>query len=421
MLWLGLVMSSDHLSGRLCRLIIVPGTNERMKLKSIAWSVGVLAVLGGLVGYRLWPKTDEGPKAAPDTAVSVHLVKPKDVPFNLNLNGAVSAIRTVDVHAQVTNVVKQVLVHEGQFVSQGQVLFTLDDRTDRANVEKLKAQLMRDKALALDQERQFVRAQELKSKNFVSQGSVDTSLSLRDAQTSTVKSDESALEAAMVALDFDTIRAPISGRTGIINVFPGTLVVPQTTSLVTVTQLDPISVLFSVPESNLSQLQQALVESKKSNALNVQAKTPNKELSVSGHLYFVDNMVDTNSGTIRAKAQFSNSKEALWPGQFVQTTINLGTLKDALSIPSKAVVNSPNGKFVYVVGEDQIAIQTPIKQIYLFGEDMVVEGLKAGDQVVLDGKQNVRPNAKVRVVTPGAGKSSANKDSAATQPNSPKP
>jgi len=356
----------------------------------------------------------------------VHLVKPKDVPFNLNLNGAVSAIRTVDVHAQVTNVVKQVLVHEGQFVSQGQVLFTLDDRTDRANVEKLKAQLMRDKALALDQERQFVRAQELKSKNFVSQGSVDTSLSLRDAQTSTVKSDESALEAAMVALDFDTIRAPISGRTGIINVFPGTLVVPQTTSLVTVTQLDPISVLFSVPESNLSQLQQALADSKKSNALNVQAKTPNKELSVSGHLYFVDNMVDTTSGTIRAKAQFSNSKEALWPGQFVQTTINLGTLKDALSIPSKAVVNSPNGKFVYVVGEDQIAIQTPIKQIYLFGEDMVVEGLKEGDQVVLDGKQNVRPNAKVRVVTPGAGKSSANKDSAnkdsaATQPNSPKP
>ena len=390
-----------------------------MKIKSIAWSVGVLAVFSGLVAYRLWPKTDDGPKGAPDPAVSLQQVQPKDVAFNLSLNGAVSSIRTVDVHAQVTNVVKQVLVHEGQFVSQGQVLFTLDDRSDRANVEKLKAQWMRDNALALDQERQFQRAQELKSKNFVSQGSVDTSLSLRDAQLGTVKSDESALEAALIALDFDTIRAPISGRTGIINVFPGTLVVPQTTSLVTVTQLDPISVMFSVPESYLSKLQQALVNAKKSNASDVQAKIPNAEQSVSGHLYFVDNMVDPNSGTIRAKAEFNNSKDALWPGQFVQATLNLGALKDALAIPSKAVVNSPNGKFVYVVGEDQIAIQTPIKQVYLFGEEMVVEGLKAGDQVVTDGKQNVRPNAKVRVVTPGAGKSSANKDASAKPPNQP--
>ncbi len=390
-----------------------------MKIKSIAWSVGVLAVFSGLVAYRLWPKTDDGPKGAPDPAVSLQQVQPKDVAFNLSLNGAVSSIRTVDVHAQVTNVVKQVLVHEGQFVSQGQVLFTLDDRSDRANVEKLKAQLMRDKALALDQERQFQRAQELKSKNFVSQGSVDTSLSLRDAQLGTVKSDESALEAALIALDFDTIRAPISGRTGIINVFPGTLVVPQTTSLVTVTQLDPISVMFSVPESYLSKLQQALVNAKKSNASDVQAKIPNAEQSVSGHLYFVDNMVDPNSGTIRAKAEFNNSKDALWPGQFVQATLNLGALKDALAIPSKAVVNSPNGKFVYVVGEDQIAIQTPIKQVYLFGEEMVVEGLKAGDQVVTDGKQNVRPNAKVRGVTPGAGNSSDNKDASAKPPNQP--
>ena len=390
-----------------------------MKFKSIAWSVGVAAILAGLVGYRLWPKPDDATKGAPDPGVSLQQVTPKDVAFDLSLNGAVTSLKTVDVRAQITNVVKQVLVREGQFVTQGQVLFVLDDRTDRANVEKLKAQLMRDKALALDQERQFARAQELKSKNFVSQGSVETTLSLRDAQLATVKSDESALEAALVALDFDTIRAPISGRTGIINVFPGTLVIPQTTSLVTVTQLDPISVQFSVPEASLDQLQQTLAESKKSKTPNVQVKVPNAAKSVSGLLYFVDNLVDPNSGTIRAKAEFSNSKETLWPGQFVQTTINLGTLKDALSIPSKAVVNSPNGKFVYVVGDDQIAVQKPIKTIYIHGEDMVVEGLAAGDQVVLDGKQNVRPNAKVRVVTPGAGKSSGNKEPAATTPSAP--
>ena len=169
----------------------------------------------------------------------------------------------------------------------------------------------------------------------------------------------------------------------------------------------------------MAQLQQTLAESKKSKTPNVQVKVPNAAKSVSGFLYFVDNLVDPNSGTIRAKAEFGNSKETLWPGQFVQTTINLGTLKDALSIPSKAVVNSPNGKFVYVVGEDQIAVPKPIKTIYLHDEDMVVEGLAAGDQVVLDGKQNVRPNAKVRVVTPGAGKSSGNKEPGATTPSAP--
>ncbi len=379
-----------------------------MKIKTVLTTLVALGVLGGLVYYRLAPKEEGEAKGPNEPGVTLYTVVPKDVAVNLNLNGAVTAIRTVDVRSQITNTVKEVRVREGQFVNQGDILFVLDTRTDKANVEKLTAQLLRDKALAQDQDRQFARAQELKVKNFVSQGSVDTSMSQRDAQVALVASDEAALEVAKVALDFNIIRAPISGRTGVINIFPGTLVLPQTVSLLTITQLDPISVQFTVPESQLAKLQAALKASASSEgASNVEVKVPNTNKTVSGHLYFVDNLVDPASGTIKAKARFENSNNDLWPGQFVQTKVSLGAIKEALSVPSKSIVNSPNGKFVYVVGEDRVAKQKPIKELYVSGEFMAVEGLSPNDAVVVEGKQNVRPDAKVRIITPGASKANA--------------
>ena len=276
-----------------------------MKIKTVLTTLVALSAIGGLVYYRLAPKEEGQAKGPNEPAVTLQLVTPKDVPVNLSLNGSVTALRTVDVRSQITNTVKEVRVKEGQFVNQGDVLFVLDTRSDKANVEKLTAQLLRDKALAQDQDRQYARAQELKTKNFVSQGSVDTTMSQRDAQVALVASDEAALEAAKVALDFNTIRAPISGRTGVINVFPGTLVLPQTVSLLTITQINPISVQFTVPESQLSKLQSALKSSVSSEgASNVEVKVPNTNKSLSGHLYFVDNLVDPTSGTIKAKAQF---------------------------------------------------------------------------------------------------------------------
>jgi RND family efflux transporter MFP subunit len=384
-----------------------------MKIKSIVITLVVLAGVGALVAHRLNTDNDATSKKAPDPAVSLSLTEPKNVPFLIDLNGTVTSLKTVDVHAQVTNLVREVRVHEGQFVQAGDVLFVLDDRVDKANYNKLYAQLLRDKSLAVDQDRQLLRNEELKQKNFVSQGALDTSHAQRDAQVELVKSDEAALEAARVALEFDTIRAPISGRTGVVNVFPGSLVVPQTTSLVTITQLDPISVQFSVPEAQLAKLQLALAHSNsKAGEDNVQVKAPGASNSLSGQLYFVDNTVDPTSGNIKAKAMFSNSKNELWPGEFVQTTLNFGVLKDALSVPAKALVNSPNGKFVYVVGEDNVAIRKNITEVYLFGESMVVEGLMPGDRVVVDGKQNVRPNATVRVVNLDGKAPAGNKEAA---------
>jgi RND family efflux transporter MFP subunit len=387
-----------------------------MKIKSIVITAVVLAGFGALVAQRFYSQNDATANKTPDPAVALASTEPKDVPFLVDLNGTVTSLKIVDVHAQVTNLVQEVRVHEGQFVKAGDVLFVLDDRVDKANYNKLYAQLLRDKALALDQERQLIRNEELKQKNFVSQGALDTSHSQRDAQQELVKSDEAALEAAKVALDFDTIRAPISGRTGVVGVFPGSLVVPQTTSLVTITQLDPISVQFNVPEAHLAKLQQALAQSiGKAGEDNVQAKPPSGSSSVAGHLYFVDNTVDASSGSIKAKAIFANPKNELWPGEFVQTSLNLGILKNALSVPAKALVNSPNGKFVYVVGEDNVAVQKNIKEVFLFGESMGVEGLTPGDRVVIDGKQNVKPNGHVRVVNL-EGKGSDSKEGAKGAP-----
>jgi RND family efflux transporter MFP subunit len=280
-------------------------------------------------------------------------------------------------------------------------MFLLDDRNDRANVEKLRANLARDRALGIDQDRQLARSKELRAQNFISQGALDTAQAQRDAQWALVKSDEAALVAAEVALDFNTIRAPISGRTGVVNVFPGTLVQPSGAALVTVTQVDPIAVQFNLPESQLGLLQERMRSPGKG---MVKATIPATQKASEGQLYFMDNAVDTTNGTIRVKANFANPQGDLWPGQYIQTRVELGTIKDALVIPANTVVTTVNGRFVYVVNEDLTVRSAPIKDIYAFKESLVVSGIKAEDKIVLDGRQNLRPGAKVRVITPSSPK-----------------
>jgi RND family efflux transporter MFP subunit len=326
--------------------------------------------------------------------------KVANTPVVVEVNGSVVPLKVVEVRSQISNLVREVLIKEGQTVQQGQSMFLLDDRNDRANLEKLKATLARDRALAVDQDRQLSRAKELRAQNFISQGSLDTTTAQRDAAWALVKSDEAAVAAAEVALDYNTIRAPISGRTGVVNVFPGTLVQPAAAALVTVTQIDPIAVQFNLPESQYARLK----ASHGSDQGLVTATIPSTTQSVKGEMYFVDNNIDVANGTIRVKARFANPKGDLWPGQFVQTRVELGVLKDALVIPADAVVTSVNGRFVYVVGEDNTVKPKPVKDVYAYKETLVVDGITAEDRIVLDGRQNLRPGAKVRIVTPGGKK-----------------
>jgi RND family efflux transporter MFP subunit len=388
-----------------------------MNYKSLTVLAVVLSV-GGYAAYTRLNDSHEGKvnKGPAEQAVSVVSLKVEDVPVRLDLNGSVVALKTVEVRAQISNLIKKIHVQEGQFVKQGELLFSLDDRADRANLEKLKAQLARDQALAADYLRQFKRAQELRAQNFIAQSALDTSQAQYEAQLALVKSDEAALQAAQVTLDFDSIVAPQSGRLGGINVFAGSLVQPSGTALVTITQLDPMSVQFSIPEASLANLQQAM--SAKGGKAPVKVTIPNTSQNLTGSLYFADSMVDAATGTIRAKAEFANPNHQLWPGQFVQTSLQLDTLKGAITMPSAALVTNINGRFVYVLGEGNTAVQKPVKVLYTFGERMAVEGLKADEQVIVDGKQNLRPGVKVRLIAaqPVAPKTEASKEVAPAKP-----
>ncbi len=367
--------------------------------------VVLAALLIGLAAALYWRLTqpDEvksrpGPPA--EQAVTVIQPKVADTPLIVEVNGSVTSLKAVDVRSQVSNLVREVLIREGQVVRQGQTMFLLDDRNDRANVEKLRATLARNKALATDLDRQLDRAQDLRAQNFISQGSLETTRAQREAQWALVKADEAALLAAEVALDHNTIRAPISGRTGAINVFQGTLVLPSGLPLVTITQVDPIAIQFSLPESQYARLQTSYQQGQ----AQVFATVPATGHQVKGQLHFVDNTIDPANGTLRVKAQVDNPKGELWPGQFIQIKAQLGVMRDAVLIPPEAVVTTVNGRFVYVVGEDLTVKPNPIKDVYANRDILVVSGLAPEARLVLDGRQNLRPGAKVRIITPSGGK-----------------
>jgi membrane fusion protein, multidrug efflux system len=309
----------------------------------------------------------------------------------VEVNGTVVSLNSVDVRAQVSNIVTKVHVTEGQFVRAGEPLFSLDDRADRANLEKAKAQRQRDEATLADLERQYRRSQELLAQNFISKSAADNTLSQVDAQRAAVASDQAAIQSAQVALSYDTIVSPISGRIGAIPMFAGSLAQPSAI-MVTITQLDPIAVSFPVPEGSLQDLLAAAKTRAPVTAVLANAKEP-----LRGVLSFVDNTVDPQVGTVKAKAQFANAAQQLWPGQYVTTRISVRTLKDATVIPQAAVITGPNGNIVYVVGKDNAVEPRKIDAEYSFRDLVVVHGVEPGERVVVEGKQNLRAGSRVRV------------------------
>lgn len=336
--------------------------------------------------------------AAPPVTVSVVAAKAQDMAVSLQGSGVVTPLAVVDVRSLVSSTVVQVHVREGQFVKSGQLLFTLDSRADEANLAKAQAQLAKDQATLADAKRQLERARQLQAQNFVSQVAVDTALTQVESQTATVAADQAAIAAVRVNLSYAQVHAPRSGRVGQIAVNTGSLVQANQTSLLTITQMDPIAVAFNLPQRNL---QQALAALQKGGA-PVQAKLPDGAGDVfQGKLQFVDSTVDASSGTVKAKAVFANKDMRLWPGAYVEVSQTVSKLKDALVIPQNAIVQNPRGASVYVVTDGK-AEQRPVQVLYAENGMVAVSGLKAGEQVVQDGKQNVRPGAAVSIAQPKA-------------------
>lgn len=335
--------------------------------------------------------------SAPAVSITSVVAQQRDVPVQLQAPGTVTALRSVEVKPQVASVVTQVHVREGQNVKRGELLFTLDARNDEANVARAQAQLLRDQATAADAQRQLARSLELVEKGFVSQGAVDTARAQAEAQAALVAADRAALEAAKVALSYSRIVAPGDGRIGAVNVYPGTTVSPTGTALLTLTQIDPIAVSFSLPQRELP----ALLELLGQGGGQVQAALPEGRKPRVGKLQFVDNAVDLASGTVRVKALFENPDQALWPGAFVDVSLTVRTLRGGVVVPQAAIIQGPRGATLFVVEAEGQAAQRPVRVIHSAGTDAVVEGVRAGERVVVDGKQNLRPGT--RVTERGAG------------------
>ena len=332
-------------------------------------------------------------KGGPGGPVSVTTVVAKKRDFDVKLDaiGTVTAMSSVDVKPQVSSVVTQVHVKEGQFVKKGEVLFTLDTRPDEANVAKVRAQLAKDEALLADAQRQLARSKDLVSKNFISQGAVDTNQAQVDAQQANLLADKAALDAAQVSLSYTRVRAASAGRLGAINAFAGSAVVANQTAMVSITQLDPINVSFNLPQA---------LAGLKSGGIAVQASLPEAKAPLLGSLQFVDNAVDAATGTIKVRAKFDNRDFKLWPGQFVNTQLLSHTLADAVVIPTTAVIQSARGAIVYIAKEGRANLR-PVKILASQGEESAVSGINAGDKVVLEGRQNLRPESPVVERAPG--------------------
>ena len=247
------------------------------------------------------------------------------------------------------------------------------------------------------------------AKNFISQAGLETSLA-------NSKSARAAARSAEVQLSYDSIRSPIAGRAGIVNVFPGSLVQASNVvttatsstatssvgSMVTITKLNPINVQFVVPEKDIP----LLMEGKQADApLKVRVTLGSDDKNVyEGRVIAIDNQVDPAIAAVRVRAQIPNEKMTLLPGQFARVVLNANTLKDAIAVPSEAIVISPKGRVVYVVDKDDKVAPKPIKVVYEYQGSAVISGIEAGDRVVVEGKQNLRPGGKVREAKKGAAK-----------------
>jgi len=380
----------------------------------------------------------------PAIPVVVTAAKKMDVPYTIEANGVVTPVQAANVASQVAGIVRRVAFQEGQDVTKGQVLFEIDPRPYQAAHQQALAALARDRATAANAERDYQRYASLAQQDYVTKEQADQMRATAEAQRATVAADEAAVANARFNLDNTTIRAPISGRTGALLVREGNLVSANgNTPMVTINQISPILVRFAIPSTQLPLLQKygtsggltvsATPNTGTNNIVDTSANTPiglsvgqgdpapggAAQAGVSGppggptsqltalsrpehgSLFFIDNAVDTTTGTVQLKASFPNPNRRLWAGEFVATRLELFVEQNALVVPASAVVTGQQGQYVYVVTDSLTAEQRPVTVERTAGSLMVIaNGLREGERVVTDGQSRLTPNAKVVINTP---------------------
>ena len=351
---------------------------------------GTIAVLRVVRGSSA--ATQAGASVA--VPVTVARVVVKSMPVRLTAIGNVEAYTSVAVKARVDGQIVAVGFKEGDEVKKGALLFEIDPRPYAAALAQAQANLQKDRALlerAVDQEKRY---KDLLQKNFISIDGYEQVRTNLDTAKATVAADAAAAESARLSLDYCTIRSPITGYAGRILVQQGNLVKANDVNpLVTINEVMPVSVSFSVPEQDLGEIRRYQADGE----LQVQVRPGSSSRgSVEGKLSFIDNAADTTTGTIRLKAEFANTDKRLWPGQFVNVVLTLHEQKDALVTPAASLQNGPNGQYVFVVKPDQTVELRDVKVARTEGDDAVVaSGLSPGDTVVTVGQLRLAPGMRV--------------------------
>ena len=358
-------------------------------LAAVALAAGAYVFLRGMPGSRA--ADAKGTPAVPVTAAAVVA---RTMPVKLYAIGNVDAYTTVAMRARVDGQLVGVRFKEGDEVRKGAMLFEIDPRPFEASLRQAEANLLRDKALLDRATEQEKRYKDLLDKKFISPDAYAQNVTNTATATATARADEAAVESAKLQLEYCTIRAPITGYAGKIMVQEGNMVkAADSTPLVTLNQIIPVYVTFSVPEQNVSEIRTYLAKGE----IKVQARLPNSTvIPTGGRISFLDNSADTTTGTIKLRAEFPNADRALWPGQFVNVAVTLYEQNDAVVAPSASVQSGPTGQYVYVVKPDLTVELRAIKVSRAEGDDTVVaSGLAPGERVVTAGQLRLSPGAKV--------------------------
>ena len=375
----------------------------RISLKPVIGSLLLVAALaasgcsgGEAVSTTPPPGGGRGGGQAPAVPVTATSAQQKSVPLDVTAIGTVIAASTVAVRAQITGELMTVHFDEGDEVKQGQVLITLDKRPFEAALAQADAQLQKDVAQLANAKAQAARYQDLAQRGIATREQVDQMTTQAAALEGTVAADRANIQSAKVQLDYATIAAPISGRTGLLQVHKGNLVrANDTAPIVTINRITPVYVSFAVPESLLPQFKKYMA----AGTVRVEARAPNDTDAPSvGKIDFIDIAVDAASGTIKVKGTFPNGDRRLTPGQFVNVNVTLTTDANATVVPTAAVQSGQQGAYVYVIKDDKTVEMRPVTIARTHGDDSIIgTGVKAGETIVTDGQLRLVPGSRVSI------------------------
>ena len=410
--------NAHHTSNGVSPTLLPPPESGNAGGRRRRWGIWVVLIILALIGYAVYhamhrnsggpgagrggPGGRGGAMAGKPMPVMVATATKGDINVVLSALGNVTPVNNVTVKTRVDGQLVRLAFTEGQTVKAGDLLAEIDPRTYQAQLAQAEGQLARDQALLTNAKLDLQRYQTLLAQDSIAKQQVDTQASLVRQYEGTVKLDQGNVDNARVQLSYTRITAPVSGRVGLRQVDPGNIVhASDTNGIVVITQIDPITVIYSIPEDNLPKVMPRLQSGDK---LPVEAwDRAQTTVLAHGTLMTVDNTIDNTTGTVKLRAQFPNQNAALFPNQFVNVRMRVDTLHDQVIVPGAAIQRGTQGTFVYVVGDDSNVSLRVVKLGVTEGDRVsVAQGLKMGERVVTDGADKLRDGAPVEVIQPGA-------------------